>query len=395
MAKLKRREISRRSFLGKTIGAAVVAGVGCGDDGKDKSAGDAGPAGADGTTGTGGATGNTAATSNAGMTATGGSATGGTSTAIGGASGGASGAGTGGVSSGGSAGSESGDNPLVALVRGSDWAQAVRDAIDLVGGLPDLSGLTVLLKPNVISTNPAPETTDAEVVRGAIQAVKARGAATVVVAEDGFAGDTLANMEATGIAAVCSQEGAEAVQLRDTPVTSLAIAAATAWSGAIDIYERVYNADYVINMPVCKSHGLAIYSMALKNWYGCIRSSDRTHTDLANRLAELHLAKQEHFVILDATKAMVTGGPQRGETAESRVVVASRDAIAADVTGLCIHKQYGTQNGGVYNLGVWDQGQVTRAMQLQLPGWLSSRQNFAYAQQGVDDHAEIMAWRDA
>jgi uncharacterized protein (DUF362 family) len=366
----KLSRLSRRRFLEGSVGAAVAAGIGCG--GGDNAGSSAGGEPQGGATAAG---------------ATGAQATGGARSGGGGGATAAGGAST--------AGSGGGDSPLVALVRGSDWAQAVRDAIDLVGGLPDLTGRTVMLKPNVISTSPAPETTDAEVVRGAIRAVKAMGATAVLVAEDGFTGDTLQSMQATGVAQVCTEEGAQAVELKNGPTTNISPPGATNWSGGINLYQAVYDADYIINMPVCKSHSLATFTMALKNWYGCIPQSDRSHTNLGPRLAELHLAKQENFVILDATKAMVTGGPQNGQTAEPRIVVASRDAIAADVTGLCIHKQFGTRNGGVFNMGVWDQPQISRALQLQFAGWLSSAQNFAYAQQGVDEHAEIMAWRDA
>ena len=77
------------------------------------------------------------------------------------------------------------------------------------------------------------------------------------------------------------------------------------------------------------------------------------------------------------------------------MVVAIRDAIAVDVTGLCIQKEYGTRSGAVFNVGVWDQPQVSRAMELAFPGWITSPQDFPYAHQGVDDIEAIMAWRNA
>jgi uncharacterized protein (DUF362 family) len=390
---------------GSSSGGAAAASGGAATGGASTGGATTGGSSSGGATSTGGAsTGGTATSTGgagtggdttAGGAETGGSATvtGGTSPGTGGAEGGAAGEGTGGAGTGGSGSTET---PLVALVRGDDWAQAVLDAIALVGGLPNLTGKTVMLKPNVISVNPAPETTDAEVIRGAIRAVKAMGASTVIVAEDGFTGDTLQSMQATGIAQVCTDEGAQAVELKDGPTTNISPAGATNWSGGINLYQAVYDAEYIINMPVCKTHSLASFTMALKNWYGCVPIGDRDHpSTLGERLAELHLAKQEDFVILDASKAMVTRGPQGGDTAESRIVVASRDAIAVDVTGLCIYKQFGPRSGSAFNMGVWDQPQISRALQLQYPGWLSSAQNFPYVQQGVDEHAEIMAWRDA
>jgi uncharacterized protein (DUF362 family) len=137
--------------------------------------------------------------------------------------------------------------------------------------------------------------------------------------------------------------------------------------------------------------------MAIKAWFGCVPT--RIHSgNLHNRLAEIHLVKQEDFVVLDASKAMVTGGPQNGAAADSQIVVATKDAIAADVTGLCIIKHFGAALGGrgaAYNLGVWAQPQIMRAMALKFPGWLTAKENFEYAQNGVTEHATIMAFRDA
>jgi len=291
------------------------------------------------------------------------------------------------------------ESPLVALVRGSDWATAVLDAIALVGGLPDLTGKTVLLKPNVVNSNPPPVTTNPEVIRGAIRAVRARGATTVLGAEAGaMPGRTRQSMQTLGIVQVCTDEAAEAVALDDTTTTPRRPPGSGEWPDGIPIFQTVLDADYVINLPCLKTHAtVSVYTMAIKNWFGCIPQPLREHPNtLGQKLAELHLAKPEDFVIADAVMPMVTGGPDLGgDTADARIVIASRDVVAADVTGLCIEKQFGPRSGAVWNLGVWEHPQLRRAMELGFPGWLTSPQNFTYAQQGVDEHAEIMAWRDA
>lgn len=397
MSKKKSKELSRRDFLRVSVGAVVATSAGC--------------LGGDPAAGTGGQTGQGGNPVNENL----GAGTGGVVTGSGGASpaksGGAGGRakGTGGVvtggtkvkgsgGTGGSAGATGGGGkPLVAMVRGTDWAQAVMDAIDLVGGLPDpgkITGKTVMLRPNVISSTPHPETTNPEVIRGVIRAVKALNPAKIIVAEDGFAtASSTSSMQALGITDVCTEEGAETLELKNSETVRQSPEGATSWAGGINFYKAVLDADYVINIPVCKTHFIAIYTMALKAWYGCIPVAGRAHSNFG-RLAELRLVKQENFVVLDATKAMVTGGPTGGTSAESKVVVATKDAIAADITGLCIQKQFGPKSGGVYNQKVWNQPQIARALELKLNGWLSSAQNFEYAQQGVTEHADIMAWRD-
>jgi uncharacterized protein (DUF362 family) len=270
-------------------------------------------------------------------------------------------------------------------------------AIEGVGGLPDLSGKVVVIRPNVIEGK-ADGTTNPDVIRGVIRAAKAKNAKQILVAEDAFNGGVLAFMDTLGITAVCTAEGATPTELKNTATTNRKPTNAAAWTSGLDFYDTVYNADYVINVPRCKTHGLANFSMALKAYFGCIKRPSDLHTSIHNKCAEAHLVKQENFVVLDATRCMVTGGPGAGGTMkDSQVVVASKDAIAADVTGLAIIRYFGGTStvASVRNTLPWEQGQIKRALALQFPGWLSAAGDFAYGQSGVTEHAEIMAKRSA
>ncbi len=317
--------------------------------------------------------------------------------------------GEGGTGTGGSAGAGQGggggagniETTLVALVRASDpsgWADATERAIAMAGGLPDLTGMTVLIRPNVISSDPPPTTTNPEVIRGVIRAVSKQGATTILVGDDGWATDnTVESMNSLGIGQVCQDEGATPIDLKGGTTRPIAHVDAGAWSGTMNVYEQVLDADFIVNVPVCKSHATETnFTMALKAWYGHVPQSARSHQSLSNQVAELHLAKQEGFVVLDCTKAMVTGGPSSGQTAEPQIVVASKDPIAADVTGVCVHKQFGTRGGSVFNLAVWDQPVIKRAMELRIADWLTEATNFSCSAEGIEaaELEEIMAWRD-
>lgn len=469
MDKRKTEDLSRRAFIGATIGTVVAATTGCGSQdgglgltgaGGDAEAGGGKPANqasggsrsgssstgkggaqaAGGATGTGttegvggatqqgGATGQGGSSGRGGASASGGrsqaqggssasgsggsakdggASAGGSSGGTGGSSGGGSKAGAGGANRGGSSG-VSGGTPvagdgggggtggpaLVSLVRGTDWVQATMDAIALAGGLPDLSGKNVLIKPNIISAD-ANATTSKDVIHGVIRAAKAKNAAKITVTDSGWGSGKLVlpSMDKLGISDVCKAEGAETMDLEAGPHSKRTHANASAFPNGINFSDDLCNAGYVINVPVCKSHTLAKFTMALKNWYGGWAQLDRDHENIGNLIAEFHLLKQEDFVVLDATKAMVTGGPDKGTMKQSQIVVASKDAIAADVAGLCVHKHYGapllTAKGDV-----WKLDQIKRALALKFPGWLSSPQAFSYVQQGVTEHAEIMAWRE-
>ena len=388
----RKLDISRRDFIGVSIGAAaVVTGIGCGSS----NSGGQQQSGAGGQPGGGGASTGGKGT---GTTANGGAATGGTPTGAGGAATGGTGtkatggAATGGVGTGGA--SSTGATALVSMVRGTDWVQATQDAIAAAGGLPDLSGKTVMLRVNAISSS-ANSTTSPDVIKGVILAVKAKGATNITVGEDGWntGGNTLGAMQTLGITAVCTATGATPMDLSKQTYTTRTNANALSYPNGVSFSDPVYNADYVIAIPICKTHSQSRYTMAFKLWYGNVPSAGRLHPTAASFTApaELYLIKKADFVVLDATKCMTTGGPDSGTMAQSKIVVASKDAVAADVTGLCILKYNGSTVIAT-QADAWTINQVARALALKFPGWLAAKTNFPYVSQGVTEAATIMGY---
>ena len=353
MSDQESKEISRRGFLAASLGAALVTVVGCGSGDNGGSGGNSNTAG---TTGTG------------------------TGSTIGASS-----------------------QALVGLVRDSDLGKAVRDAVDLVGGLPDLTGKTVLLKPNLNSNEGPPTSPNPEVVRAAIRMVKARGAIRVIVGDRSNPSyDTIQAMTAAGIYDVAITEGAEPMNFSGQATRRLTPAGATHWPNGFTTYAVILDqVNYIINMCCCKHHSGANYTMAMKAWQGIIEQNDRNtaHQDLGNRLPELHLGVKEDFVILDATQALLTAGPGLGgRQASPRIVIATADAVAADATGLCVMKHYlaqiGQADSQIDNYTVWTQPQMVRALALN-NGWISSRQQYSYHSRGIDEIETIMHYLNA
>ncbi len=349
----KSKEISRRAFLKASLGAALVTAAGCGSEDGGGSGGNSNP-------------------------------------------GGTSGGGTGGTSGGGS-------QPLVGLARDNDSGKAVRDAVTMVGGLPDLTGKTVLLKPNLNSNEGPPTSPSPEVVRAAIRMAKARGAIRVIVGDrSNPAYNTIQAMTAAGIYDVAMAEGAEPMNFSGQATRHLTPAGASHWPNGFTTYAVILDqVNYIINMCCCKHHSGANYTMAMKAWMGIIEQNDRStaHQDIGKRLPELHLGVKEDFVILDATKALLTRGPGLGgRQASPGIVIATADAVAADATGLCVLKHYLAQIGQadpqIDNYTVWTQPQMVRALTLN-NGWISGKQQYSYGSQGIDEIQTIMQYLNA
>ncbi len=115
--------------------------------------------------------------------------------------------------------------------------------------------------------------------------------------------------------------------------------------------------------------------MAMKNFIGVIDADSRRYYHrirteqgyeaFAILMAEMSLAYRPALHILDATSAFVDGGPASGKVVHPRLVVASRDLLATDVTGLAILRHHGTGRD-IQDLSPWAQPKIRHGVALGL-----------------------------
>lgn len=213
-------------------------------------------------------------------------------------------------------------------------------------------------------------------------------------------------MQRTGIYQEASAAGAEVISLDREEWVEIKPRGATYWA-SLQVPRLLLDAEYVISVPVCHTHFLAGYSLALKNWVGMIHPSDRsllhdsqpgyspsvTSSPPARvlqhygvRVAEANLPRRADFVVLDATKAFITGGPFAGVEVQPDIVVACRDLIAADAAGLALLTYFGAWEA-VSGIPVWQQPQLAQAVALGLG--VGSSAEIDLLGEGVDDIAYI------
>ncbi|MBW9223178.1 DUF362 domain-containing protein [Methanothermococcus sp. SCGC AD-155-E23] len=108
------------------------------------------------------------------------------------------------------------------------------------------------------------------------------------------------------------------------------------------ISKTVMDSDLIVNLPKLKTHVLTRYTGAVKNLYGCIPGGlkPKLHKyfpreqDFAQLLVELYrfLVKGREIVsVIDGIWGMEGNGPSNGRPVNSKVVIASRDALALDI----------------------------------------------------------------
>lgn len=265
-----------------------------------------------------------------------------------------------------------GDKALVSLVHGDDVERMVREAIGLIGGIEKIAvkDKCILVKPNVVSGNPSPATTNPEIVRALVKLLKEAGAKRVYVGDMSalLALPTKKNMERTGMLQAAEDEGAEPLFFEDHGWVKVDVPQAKYIQEAY-VSEWIFKVDRVINVPVIKTHRNATYTISLKNFIGATHGRQRPYlidpTHWEEIVTEFNLAYQPHLNLVDGTKVMVSGGPWSGKEENAGLILASGDRIAADIIGLSLIKHYGKWKE-VAAKGVWEQKQIQRAVELGL-----------------------------
>lgn len=349
-----REGITRRGFIAGTLGTVACSA----DDEPGKAPVDGVDAG----------TGGTAGASTGGAAPTGGAATGGANGASTGGTvtGGAPASGGGGTPSTGGTAADGGNRVAVAVVAVTDVDQAVKRAIELAGGLDAIQpGQTVFIKPNAVSDRAVGTPgirTSAEVLAAVVKAVKARDPGRIIVGDRSARQfpDTAGIFERTGLGKAALDAGADEIYAGRSPadapddwVLMKPPSYEGTWGsrGGILAMRRILDADHLINVPTCKDHRYALFSMSMKNFVGAIGDSSRDPLHFADStggnfasigrdIAVFNQIFAPLLSVVDATTALLNGGPQ-GDGADTvrsspGLVLASRDRVALDATGVSL-----------------------------------------------------------
>jgi uncharacterized protein (DUF362 family) len=332
----------------------------------------------------------------------------------------------------------------VGIARGSSMEDAVRKAVELAGGMAFIKeGQTVLIKPNVTGAAVSPTTTSPEVLYAVIKLVSERGPKRIIVADRSFSPlfvtttpKTIDVMKKVGHIDAVEQAKSDvkapvvAVGLEDCQDElellgrkgvdmwrKIKPEKAEHWPDGFEMAELLFAVDHVINVPVIKTHFQAWFTMSMKAFVGMSHHRTRRefHTafkgtgnlfdqkspgsrrrlgpegrkqdveeaqPLVNRVAELNLGLAPALNILDGTKSFVFGGPSQGDTDEPKLIVASRDRIAADATGVAVLKKCGTERR-LQRYSVWENPFIQHGIKIGLG--VSGRDQINLKHSGLDD----------
>ncbi len=225
---------------------------------------------------------------------------------------------------------------------------ATRKALEALGGISRFvkKGQRVVLKPNMsfARTPDFSTTTHPLVVATVAQACIEAGAQQVLVLDHTLQRAELC-LERTGIREACKNiAGVHVLALQERKFFREIKIPQGKVLERVELMKEILDNPVLINIPVAKSHSATGVSLGMKGLMGMIwdRESFHSQYNINQAIADLGTIVKPDLTILDATRALVSGGPGGpGEVKKPNLIVAGIDPVAVDSFGVSIVPWYG------------------------------------------------------
>lgn len=247
--------------------------------------------------------------------------------------------------------------PIVSVAHNEDITQAVNLVLDQLS-IPDLTGKTVLLKPNVgreadprigVNTNP-------DVVRAVFNYLKKRFKAKFLIGDSPIINtDTRNAFKHSGFSELINDPEIHFIDLDSKPFFEVDIPNGKILK-KIKLTGYLNEIDFIISIPVLKMHMHTGASLSFKNLKGLIykRNKITLHHLQAPDIIKKLLNSMKHvkeldvaisdlaqvikpdLAVIDASYAQEGMGPSSGNAVKLNTIIASMNFIAADIIALAL-----------------------------------------------------------
>lgn len=242
---------------------------------------------------------------------------------------------------------------------------AVSRAIDMCQGLAALRpGDRVLLKPNLVAWNdrhpfpPYGVLTTTTVVEQTLAAVKDAGASEIVIGEGSIINRDLGSStqivyERLNYERLARRYGVRLVDLNQGPFQETSLV-----GHPISVAKEALETDFLVTLPVLKTHEQAKVSLGMKNLKGTLKvkskklchRADRPLDDFLVALADL---LSPDLTIIDGIYRLSSGAMRSGTTTRTDLIIAGKDILATDLVGAYL---LGFNGAGVIHLADYAAG---------------------------------------
>jgi uncharacterized protein (DUF362 family) len=239
------------------------------------------------------------------------------------------------------------DEVDLAVISGEPGA-ATRKALEAIGGLSRFvkKGQRVIIKPNMsfAKTPDIGATTHPLVVAAVARACSEAGAGEVLILDHTLQRAELC-LDRTGIRETCRGiPGVHVLAVQDRKFFKEVKVPQGKVLERTEIIRDLLDDTVLISVPVAKSHSATGVSLGLKGLMGLIWDRECFHSqfNINEGIADLATVIRPRLTVLDATRALISGGPGGpGEVRKPNLVVAGTDPVAVDSYGVGIVPWYG------------------------------------------------------
>lgn len=237
----------------------------------------------------------------------------------------------------------------VAIVKYEKALESVRRAVDLSNGLAGIRhGDKVFIKPNIVlwtEVQPFPKwglITTSRVVEDMVVLLKEIGVEDITIGDGPVLFDpkdkdiVLRAFESLGYETLKRRYGVKLVNIYRAAFDEVDLGDSVRVNFSRDFLES----DFVVNIPVMKTHSQTVVSLGIKNIKGMIDTNSRKRCHSSDAEKDLHFMVARladrlppSFTLLDGIFTNERGPGFDGTMRRSDLLVASRDVLAADKVG--------------------------------------------------------------
>ncbi len=238
---------------------------------------------------------------------------------------------------------------LVSIVRYERPLESVRKAVDLCRGLDYLPAKAkVFIKPNIVYWNrhhPFPKwgvVTTSRVVEDIVILLKERGIEEMTILEgiitfDPKDRETPAHaFETLGYNVLKKRYGVKTLNIFERPFRKIDLGEGV----TLNFNEDFLEGDFLVNLPVLKTHAQTVVSLGIKNLKGLIDVPSRKKCHSPEPQRDLHFMVSRlanrippSFTLIDGIYTTERGPFFEGRIRRSNLLVASSDILSADMVG--------------------------------------------------------------
>ncbi|MFX1363950.1 MAG: DUF362 domain-containing protein [Promethearchaeota archaeon] len=235
------------------------------------------------------------------------------------------------------------NKPIVSIVKYEKPLESVRKVIEMAKLFENLpKNAKVIIKPNIVYWNLYPHPkwgciTTSRVMEDVIFLLKEHGITDISIGE-GFSDDEHAEdaFNKLGYNNLKERYGVKLINTSSRPFKKIDMGCDFLVNFSSDALE----ADYIIDLPVLKTHSQAVVSLGIKNLKGYISIPSRKKFHGADPIKNLHfnVAKLANNIppcltVIDGIYTLERGPTLDGKAHRSNILVASTDILSADLVG--------------------------------------------------------------